>query len=61
MLHEVCNTEEIIVGVMALGSQSSVLQRGALHVYRLARKPWGSDGKKGILAMRTGKGMGGPL
>lgn len=30
-------------------------------MYRLARKLWSSDGKKGFLAVRTGKGMGGPL
>lgn len=42
-------------------SQSSLLPWGALHVYRLARKLWGSDGKKGFLAVRTGKGMAGPL
>lgn len=28
-------------------------------MYRLARKPWSSDGKKGFLAVRTGKGMEG--
>lgn len=43
------------------GSQSSLLQWGALHVYRLARKLWSSDGEKGCLGVRIGKRMGRPL
>lgn len=46
---------------MALGKSVFSAAGGALHVYRLARKLWSSDGKKGFLAVRTGKGMGGPL
>lgn len=37
------------------------LQWEALHVHRLARKHWSSDGERGFLGVRTRKGMGNPL